>query len=272
MSETSIYSELMSIKDFSELTGIKQSTLRYFDDIGLFTPAARGENGYRYYSPVQTITINSIKLLHELDMPIKMVSELEKNRDPELLLKVLTEKNDELESAFIKLQKSLNVVKTLKRNIQVGLAADETVIETRFLEEQPISIGQENDFRGSEMFYDAFIDFILKAKQYKIDLRLPVGGVFNTFESFADQPGKPNNFFSVDPGGLDKQIAGVYLVGYARGYYGETGNLVARMQEYIKKNDIKTIGHVYGLYLHDELSIRDIHEYLFQAKVLVDQS
>jgi DNA-binding transcriptional MerR regulator len=88
------HNDLLSIKDFSQLTGIKQSTLRYYDDLGLFSPAKRGENGYRYYSPQQIITINSINLLNELDMSIREISEIQKNRSPELLFHVLSEKED----------------------------------------------------------------------------------------------------------------------------------------------------------------------------------
>ena len=39
----------MTIKEFSNITGIKSQTLRYYDQIGLFSPEHRGENGYRYY-------------------------------------------------------------------------------------------------------------------------------------------------------------------------------------------------------------------------------
>ncbi|NVO22726.1 Cu(I)-responsive transcriptional regulator [Donghicola sp. C2-DW-16] len=39
----------MNIKDVSERTGLPSKTIRYYEDIGLITPA-RGENGYRKFS------------------------------------------------------------------------------------------------------------------------------------------------------------------------------------------------------------------------------
>lgn len=39
----------MNIKDVSERTGLPAKTIRYYEDIGLITPA-RGENGYRKFS------------------------------------------------------------------------------------------------------------------------------------------------------------------------------------------------------------------------------
>ena len=261
--------DLLSIKDFSRLTGIKQSTLRYYDELGLFTPAKRGENGYRYYSPQQIITINSIKLLQELNMPVREISEIQKNRTPELLLSVLIDKEETLNSELIKLERSFNVVSTLKRMIQTGLSSDESIIETRYFEELPIVVGPPTDWGSSKYFYDTFLAFCTVAKQYRIDLRLPVGGVFDSFETLVERPGRPNNFFSVDPKGLDKRPAGKYVSAFQRGYYGETGDLVARKMEYIKKNGLTPIGPVYHIYLHDELSVNDPDNYLLHSTVAV---
>ena len=36
--------------DFARLCGTNKRTLHHYDQIGLFAPALRGENGYRYYS------------------------------------------------------------------------------------------------------------------------------------------------------------------------------------------------------------------------------
>ena len=261
--------DLLSIKDFSQLTGIKQSTLRYYDDLGLFSPAQRGENGYRYYSPQQVITINSINLLHELDMPIRKISEIQQNRTPELMFDVLGAKEETLSSELLRLERSYNVVHTLKRMIQIGLASDEKLIEIRFFEELPIVIGPVNEFSNTNYFYDSFLKFCSEAKQYRIDLRLPVGGLFESYESFYAQPGQPTNFFSVDPKGLDKRPAGKFVSAFQRGYYGETGDLPTRMQTFIKNNNLMPVGPVYNIFLHDELSINDPNNYLLHATVEV---
>jgi len=264
--------DLLSIKNFSRLTGIKQSTLRYYDDLGLFSPALRGENGYRYYSPQQIVTINSINLLHELDMPIRQITHIQSNRSPELMLDVLSEKEAALETEYINIERSYNVVKTLKRMIQTGLAADETKIETRFLDEMPIVIGPLNDFGGSQYFYDAFLKFCAEAKQYRIDLRMPVGGMFEDFRDFTVFPNRPTNFFSVDPKGFDKRPAATYLIAYHRGYYGETGALAEQMQAYLDERGLTPTGPVYNIFLLDELSVDDPKNYLMQATVEVGQA
>ena len=262
--------DLLSIKDFSQLTGIKQSTLRYYDDLGLFSPAQRGENGYRYYTPRQIITINSINLLHELDMSIRETSKIQQNRSPELLYDIFSAKEETLKAELLRLERTYNVVSTMKRLIQIGLSADEHAIEVRYLDELPIVIGPPTDWSTSDYFYDTFLDFCSAAKQYRIDLRLPVGGLYNSFDTFVKQPGKPNYFFSIDPKGLDKRPAGKYVSVFQRGYYGEADDHIERTQKYFEQNGLTPIGPLYHIYLHDELSIENPDNYLLNATVAVE--
>lgn len=46
----------MNIKEAAEFAGVSVKTARYYSDIGL-APAARGENGYRLYSPTDAAVL-----------------------------------------------------------------------------------------------------------------------------------------------------------------------------------------------------------------------
>jgi DNA-binding transcriptional MerR regulator len=259
----------LSIKDFSAYTGIKQSTLRYFDDLGLFSPIERGENGYRYYSPQQIITINAINVLCDLDVPVKCITEIERERSPEKIMDLFLEKESELENRIRKLQRSYDVVRVLRRQIQHELAVNEGQVSVTYMEDAPIIVGPENDFSYQGYFYEAFLKFCTDAKQYKINLNFPIGGVFSDMDVYLKKPSEPQHFFSLDPSGLDEKAAGNYLVGYARGYYGETGDLPERLHRYAEENALEFTGPVYNIYLLDEISVKDYHQYLLQASVSV---
>ena len=47
---------------FAKYFGIKKDTLFYYDEIGLFSPAFIGENGYRYYTASQ-ISPNKVAIM-----------------------------------------------------------------------------------------------------------------------------------------------------------------------------------------------------------------
>ena len=73
--------KLLSIYEFSKLSGIESSTLRYWDEIGLFPPIERSsENNYRYYSPQQMVAVNFIKVLSSIDVPLKTIRETADSR------------------------------------------------------------------------------------------------------------------------------------------------------------------------------------------------
>ncbi len=82
--------DLLTVNEFSQLSGIEKSTLRYWDEIGLFSPAKRdSDNNYRYYSPEQLIAVHFITVFSELNIPLKTISAVEKARTPETVFEFL---------------------------------------------------------------------------------------------------------------------------------------------------------------------------------------
>lgn len=59
---------LFTIGQFADLHGINKKTLIWYDEIGLLKPACIQENGYRYYSYQQSATLETILMLHSLDI------------------------------------------------------------------------------------------------------------------------------------------------------------------------------------------------------------
>ena len=261
--------ELLSISDFALLTGIKESSLRYYDKLGLFSPAVRGDNGYRYYIPQQIITIKTLSLLHQLDMPIKEISELENNRTPGRMMDILTKKEEELEVQLKTLQQSFNVIQTRRRLIQSGMEHDVETLQVEYLDEFCYTLGPVTEFRNAEDFYQPFLDFCESAHESRVDLRLPVGGLFPSMDFYLERPSMPERFFSIDPEGVVKRPAGKYLVGYVRGFYGVTNGLEKKMHDWIKENGAKTIGPVFNIFLLDEISMINPDHYMLQASVRI---
>lgn len=60
-----------TIKEISDLAGVTTRTLRYYDEIGLLSPAEVGENGYRYYEKDSLLRLQQILFFRELDVPLK---------------------------------------------------------------------------------------------------------------------------------------------------------------------------------------------------------
>ena len=263
-------STLLTIKEFSEFAGITQSTLRYYDEIGLLPASERGENNYRYYTPFQLITLNFINVLVDLGIPLSTIKELTARRTPESMIDLLSRQEVILDYKLYELRTAYSIIHTYRNNIQDGLFAREGDVSVREFDEARIILGPENSFESNETFYWSFINFCNSAKDYRINLRYPIGGYHLDMQSFLKAPGQPERYFSFDPVGNIIREKGKYLVGYERGYYGEFDKLPGKMAAYAKTYDLIFTGPVFVIYLHDEVSVVDPNQ--FMARVMVPVS
>ncbi|MDR0841302.1 MAG: MerR family transcriptional regulator [Christensenellaceae bacterium] len=260
---------LLSIKEFSELSGVKQSVLRYYDEIGILSPVKRGKNGYRYYSPQQIVTLNLINVLSDLHTPLREIGKLEKHRTPESILELFIRQESKFDCEMRRLQASYSITHVYRSLIQVGLAANEFEITDSEMDELPIILGDINNFGDSPLFYETFIRFCQQAQPSLVNLSYPVGGYYESMADFLQEPSQPTRFCSIDPAGRDKKAAGRYLVGYTRGYYGEMGDVGARLCAYANEHDLIFNGPLYAVYVHDEISIKNTSKYLAQVAVSI---
>ena len=288
--------DFLSIREFSEFSGIETSTLRYWDNIGLFSPIKRStENNYRYYSPEQIISVNFIKVMSSLNVPLKAIGEMQKERNPAKIVKFIEQQQKLLDMEMQRLRECYSIIHTRGELIQYGMHletgfkivdgsgpsvrgqaekeiwVDETEISVLYEEDKLLVLGPPNEWVEGEGFYEPFKKFCDQADKLRINLNFPIGGLHESTEIFLKKPECPDNFFTIDPMGNYKRPAGYYLTGFARGYYGEVKNLAKRMEEYIKENSLKTFGPVFTIYLHDEVCIKDPDRYLAQVTVAVSK-
>ena len=265
-------SDLLTIKEFAELSGVEASTLRYWDEIGLFSPIMRNpENNYRYYSVPQLITLNFITVLSDLHISLKTISDLEKERDPEKFIKLIDTQENLLNMEMHKLRVSYAIIHARRELVTNGVKVDDAAVSVMFRENKPINIGPRNEYREGETFVEAIASLAQSAKDMHINLSFPVGAYHENIASFIEKPKRPEYFFSIDPTGNHSMETGDYLVGYARGYYGEFGDLPERMAAYAEENSINISGPVYTVYLLDEICMQDPSQYLAQSCVAVSK-
>ena len=260
---------LLSIGEFSQWTGISRSALIYYDESGLFHPAYRAENNYRYYTYYQTITINLITTLKQLNVPLSTISALMRDRTPETLLELLSNKERDIECELKLLQEAQKIIHIFKNQISKGLAAESGNVSVRYLDGEAFSLGPQNDFHGDESFYGAFQYYCRGLKEKGGNLCYPIGGWWGCMGDYLLDPNRPDRFYSLDPDGSCYRPAGRYLVGYTRCFYGEANDLPDIMTAYARENDLSFDGPMFNTYLLDEVSTSDPQQYLLQAAVMV---
>ncbi len=97
--------KLLTIGQFAALHGINKKTLMWYDEIGLFKPAAINPvNGYRCYNYHQSPVLETILLLRELDVSLTEIQNFMKNRSAENMKCLLDEKIADLDLQIMHLK------------------------------------------------------------------------------------------------------------------------------------------------------------------------
>lgn len=267
--------EFLTIKEFADFVGMTTDTLRHYDKKGVFRPAKHGdelESKYRLYSATQVTTIKMIKVLTEIGVPLQTIMELAKDRDPEKLMKLMNKHKDIVADELRFLQGVYSVISTFLDLIIIGMGAIEDELKVSEQPEKRIILGGINNYKGSNSFRREFLRFCNEEYEPKLNLSYPIGGYFESMDEFCSEPSQPTRFFALDPRGNDKKAEGLYLIGYTRGYYGQTNDIADRMIKFAKKNGLIFNGPVYNLFLFDELSIVNPEQYLLQVSASVRET
>jgi DNA-binding transcriptional MerR regulator len=262
--------DFLSIHEFAHLSGVEASTLRYWDEIGIFTPLTRNPyNNYRYYSTAQLFALNFVTTLSDLQIPLKTIAKLRKERSPEQLLELFEKQELQMDMEMRTLRLRYSVIHARRELINIGLKADENAISIVQMDTKPMILWPRNEYKEGESFIDPLAEHVSKPGEHGISLSFPVGGYFDDIDSFLSARERPSHFFTLDPLGTHMRKAGKYLVGFARGYYSQFGDLPERMAAYAKENSLRIHGPVYTVYLFEEISTNDPTQYLSQSYIAV---
>lgn len=262
-----------TISDFAKFARTTRDTLIYYDRIGLLSPLLRRENKYRYYSHNQLGTINLIRTLQTLGMPLNEIKRLKNKRTPDLVDAVLENQIVHIDNEIKKLTRARELLDSLKASIHSHLDIDEAVITIKRLPEANIVLGDQNNYSGDRNDYDALYSFYSKCvdKYPDMDLNYPVWGLFTAERIRTHDWVWPDRYYFYYPDGRDTRPAALYAIGFTRGGYGQGHDLYNRMLDYIENNGFEVSGPAYEEYPLNELSVLEDDNYLIRVMITVQK-
>ncbi len=268
-------SRLLTIGQFAALHGINKKTLMWYDEIGLFRPAAvNPENGYRYYNYHQSSLLETILLLRELDLPISEIQSFMKERSAANLERLLGERLAELDRRITHLKAVRKTLSNHRENMRTLLHIDLSEICVVEKEERCLVTVDINP----EITFEKEVELIT-AETRKYQLRrlhdasygtmIPVASLHNgNFEDysklFIEIP------FPIQKAGLHIQPAGPYLRAF---FKGDWSHLPARYLEilaYAEKRGLSLTGYSYEMGINETVTDR-IEDYIVQIEIPVGQ-
>ena len=114
-------SRYLSTGEFAKLSRTTKHTLFYYDEIGLFSPVIKLENGYRYYSYSQLDVFDVICTLRDLDMPLEKIQAYMKGRTPEKLMEVLKEEEEIIAGRIRQLRRTKERVRRKMLHLETAM-------------------------------------------------------------------------------------------------------------------------------------------------------
>lgn len=94
----------LTLGQMADIHRLNKRTLHYYDEIGLFSPAYKGENGYRYYRFEQSMELEHILALRELGMSIEEIKGYLAHPNPEDFQAIAHQRMEEIQQSIARLK------------------------------------------------------------------------------------------------------------------------------------------------------------------------
>ena len=255
---------------FAELHHLNKRTLHYYDDIGLFSPAHRGTNGYRYYTYQQSMELENILSLRELGMSIEEIKGYLKHPNATDFSKIVAVKCAEINDQ-IKHLKALKKLLLEKQNA-LSLCKDSFDGKIEIIKHDEMYL-LLTPFQPKDAALDDMSQIMTHLKTswdysaYKIGCGnyISIEKVRRGEFDFYDGLFTPLNDVQKHES-IYARPAGNYLSGTNIGDWEKIPKLYMRMLNFAKANSLTLFGNCYEIGLN-EFAISDMDEYVTRIEI-----
>lgn len=247
-----------TIGEMAKMHRIPQSTLRYYDEKGIFQPAVVDENTqYRYYTIDQFSMLDTIKFLRHLNIPLKDIKRYIDERTPSLALnmleqqqKLMLQKQQEIEYILAKMDHKIVL-------ITEAIRMEPNVVSFKQLPKRNITSLPVAPNATDEMF--EYYIHSLQSNLPLLDVSLFSGDIGVTVPKDALLNGEfqayGKVFILLDYMPVETELetieAGTYACAYHHGSYEETGETYELILQEVERSGYGVCGDAVELALVD---------------------
>lgn len=266
----------LTVSQFAKLHNVNKRTLHYYDEIGIFSPDYKGENGYRYYDYMQGVDFEYIKMLKELNMGLDEIKKYIDNPNEEDFkeiaevkikeinqeIKLLNRRKEVLEDKLQKLSKCDEVRN--KNYIKVVECEEEKFFYTPFkFEDDDLKqlISHIKDVWTVDEYCKGIGSFISVDKIQRGEFE-EYDGLF--IEMLEDMESKNTKNTIIKP-------KGKYICAYHMGNWDTLPDFYDEIVKYAEENNLTLVGYSFEIGMND-FAISDMKDYITQIMIRVEEN
>ncbi|EEA84557.1 MerR family transcriptional regulator [Peptacetobacter hiranonis] len=266
----------LTVSQFAKLHNVNKRTLHYYDEIGIFSPDYKGENGYRYYDYMQGVDFEYIKMLKELNMGLdeikryidnpneedfKEIAEV-KIKEIDQEIRTLNRRREVLEDKLNKLNKCDDLRK--KNSVKVIECEEQKFFYTPFkFEDDDLKqlISHIKDVWTVDEYCKGIGSFISVDKIQRGEFE-EYDGLF--IEMLDDMESKNTKNTIIKP-------KGKYICAYHMGDWDTLPDFYDEIVEYAEENNLTLVGYSFEIGMND-FAISDMEDYITQIMIRVEEN
>lgn len=263
----------LTVSQFAKLHNVNKRTLHYYDEIGIFSPDYKGDNGYRYYDYMQGVDFEYIKMLKELNMGLDEIKKYIDNPNEEDFkeiaevkikeidqeIKLLNRRKEVLEDKLQKLSKCDEVRN--KNYIKVVECEEEKFFYTPFkFEDDDLKqlISHIKDVWTVDEYCKGIGSFVSVEKIQR--------GEFEEYDGLFIEM-----LDDIDSDNMIIKPKGKYICAYHMGDWDTLPKFYGEIVEYAEENNLTLVGYSFEIGMND-FAISDMKDYITQIMIRVEEN
>lgn len=262
---------LFTAGQFARLHNINKRTLHYYDEIGLFSPLHKGENGYRYYTYMQSTKLEIILALRELDMSIEEISQYMSNRCGNAFHRLISTKTAEIDAKIQHLKEIRQLLKNKEKLMELSEQTDLNDISLVECQKEYLLLSRKITDACVEEYLAALVEHTQQLPDHR-QFNKSYGSMVSVENILSEDFDKDVCFFTrVGNANACSDLfikpKGIYLRAFCKGDWTKIPSAYRRIVEYADKNNLTLTGYSYEEGIN-EMAISSMEEYVTQIMIL----
>ena len=266
----------LTVSQFAKLHNVNKRTLHYYDEIGIFSPDYKGDNGYRYYDYMQGVDFEYIKMLKELNMGLDEIKKYIDSPNEEDFKEIADVKIKEIDREIRTLNRRREVLEDkLNKLNKCDLVREKNYIKVIECEEQkffytPFKFEDDDLKQLISHIKDVWtVDEYCKGIGSFISVDKIQRGEFEEYdglfiEMLEDMESKNTKNTIIKP-------KGKYICAYHMGDWDTLPDFYGEIVEYAEENNLTLVGYSFEIGMND-FAISDMKDYITQIMIRVEEN